>query len=86
MQDDSVTNSAPRSPRRLFVGRERELAALRANVDDAVGGHGGVVLLAGEAGIGKTRTAEELAEYARARGASEEWACARCRLPSRSRS
>jgi transcriptional regulator with AAA-type ATPase domain len=50
-----------------FVGREAELAALTADLDAAVAGRGGVVLLAGEPGIGKTRLAEELAAQARAR-------------------
>ena len=49
----------------VFVGRERELGELRRAVDEARGGAGGLVLLVGEPGIGKTRTAEELATYAR---------------------
>ncbi len=56
-----------------YVGRERELQNLRAAVDDAIPGRGRVALLAGEPGIGKTRTAEELAVYARLRGAEALW-------------
>jgi AAA ATPase domain len=56
-----------------FVGREAELAALTADLDAALAGRGGVVLLAGEAGIGKTRLAEELAAQASARGALVLW-------------
>src|SRR6266536_1711889 len=56
-----------------FVGREAELAALSADLDAAAGGCGGVVLLAGEPGIGKTRLAEELAAQATARGALVLW-------------
>jgi DNA-binding NarL/FixJ family response regulator len=56
-----------------FVGREGELAALTADLDAAVGGRGGVVLLAGEPGIGKTRLAEELAAQATAQGALVLW-------------
>jgi len=48
----------------IFVGRQRELAALTAPMDDALEGRGQIVMLAGEPGIGKTRTAQELASYA----------------------
>jgi hypothetical protein len=56
-----------------FVGREGELAALTADLDTAGAGHGGVVLLSGEPGVGKTRLAEELAAQATARGALVLW-------------
>jgi predicted ATPase len=56
-----------------FVGRAGELAVLAADLDAAVAGRGGVVLLAGEPGIGKTRLAEELAAQATARGALVLW-------------
>jgi eukaryotic-like serine/threonine-protein kinase len=58
-----------------YVGRETELAALTADLQAAVAGRGGVVLLAGEPGIGKTRLAEELAAQATARGALVLWGC-----------
>jgi serine/threonine protein kinase len=57
----------------VFVGREEELEALRAGVDGALSGRGQVLLLVGEPGIGKTRTSEELATYARLRGAQVLW-------------
>lgn len=50
-----------------FVGRAHEPAMLRASLEEAADGHGRLVLVAGEPGIGKTRLAEELAGYARAR-------------------
>ncbi|MGH7963729.1 MAG: ATP-binding protein [Candidatus Binatia bacterium] len=50
-----------------LVGREREMAELRASLEDACAGHGRLVLLVGDAGIGKTRTAHELATVARMR-------------------
>ncbi|MDX6486140.1 MAG: hypothetical protein QOF43_1293 [Gaiellaceae bacterium] len=51
-----------------FVGREREAASLRAALERAESGHGGLVLLRGEAGAGKTRLIRELAHEAAADG------------------
>ena len=52
-----------------FVGREAEIAALVAAIDDAFAGRGRLVLLVGEPGIGKSRLADELIAIARDRGA-----------------
>ena len=52
-----------------FVGRVTELAQLAAGLDAAEQGEPGLVLLGGEAGIGKTRLSTELAAVAAARGA-----------------
>ena len=57
----------------MLVGRRLAVGALRSAVDAAVGGAGGVVLLAGEAGMGKTALAAEALAYARARGAAAVW-------------
>jgi hypothetical protein len=54
----------------MLVGRRLAIGALRPAVDAAAGGAGGVVLLAGEAGMGKTALASEAAAYAKARGAA----------------
>jgi predicted ATPase len=43
------------------------MAELRTSLAKAIAGHGQLTLLVGEAGIGKTRTAEELAVHARSR-------------------
>ncbi|HET6870862.1 MAG TPA: AAA family ATPase [Solirubrobacteraceae bacterium] len=51
----------------VFVGRGGELAALVAALESAVAGEPAVVLVGGEAGVGKTRLVEEAAERARAR-------------------
>jgi class 3 adenylate cyclase len=51
-----------------FTGRRSELRRLMARLEEARTGQGGVVLLAGEPGIGKTRLIEEIAEAARGRG------------------
>ncbi|HEX2241353.1 MAG TPA: AAA family ATPase [Actinomycetota bacterium] len=57
----------------LLVGRERELSALEAALDGALGGRGRVVLLVGDPGIGKTRLADEVSARARAKGAVVAW-------------
>ena len=57
-------------PSAVFVGREDALASLETAFADAVGGRGRLVLLVGEPGIGKTRTAEEFARRAIEAGAS----------------
>jgi tetratricopeptide (TPR) repeat protein len=50
--------------RTTFVGRETERAAIRAVINRALNGHGTVVMLGGGPGVGKTRLAMEMAEYA----------------------
>jgi DNA-binding CsgD family transcriptional regulator len=57
-----------------MVGRDRELARVTRLLDDAVAGRGRLVLCTGEAGIGKTRLAEESAALAAARGVPVAWA------------
>ena len=52
----------------VFVGRARELEELERALDQARAGSGATVLVAGEAGIGKTRLASELAMRARSAG------------------
>lgn len=60
-------------PTAPFVGRTEELAALGARLDAARAGSGGLVLLAGEPGIGKTRLAEQLAAAAQGQGVPVLW-------------
>ena len=50
--------------RTAFVGREPEVSAIRAAIDRALSGHGSIVMLAGGPGVGKTRLAMEMADYA----------------------
>lgn len=54
--------------RAQFVGRESELSRLREWLDAAERGDGGIVLLQGEAGIGKSRLLREVAECAHSGG------------------
>jgi len=52
-----------------IVGRAKEWSAL-VNAYETIGGDGHVVILEGEAGIGKTRLAEEFLAHIQARGAA----------------
>jgi class 3 adenylate cyclase/predicted ATPase len=54
LREQSEAHAAPR----LMVGREAELAEFEAMLDRARGGQGGVLLLSGAAGIGKSRMVE----------------------------
>ncbi|GAB3845335.1 ATP-binding protein [Dactylosporangium cerinum] len=58
----------PRIGERI-IGRDHPAALLRAAVDRAVASHGGLVLVAGEPGIGKTTLVTAAADEARQRGA-----------------
>jgi ATP/maltotriose-dependent transcriptional regulator MalT len=52
-----------------LIGRSEDLAALDAALEDARGGDPVVILIAGEAGMGKTRLVQEFCERAYAQGA-----------------
>ncbi|MET7803460.1 AAA family ATPase [Micromonospora chersina] len=52
-----------------IIGREHPAALLRAEVDRVTASHGGLVLVAGEPGIGKTTLVSAAADEARRRGA-----------------
>lgn len=56
-----------------FVGREVEINSLRSSLEHARAGHGRLVLLQGEPGMGKTRLCEEVADRARAHGVRVLW-------------
>ncbi len=61
---------SPRVSSTVFVGRGHELDELRAAFERATTGEPGVVLIGGEAGVGKTRLVAELANQLRAGGAT----------------
>jgi class 3 adenylate cyclase len=54
--------------RTVFVGREAELRQLQAAFDTALSGNGGLVMVVGEPGIGKTALTGQLATYVAMRG------------------
>ncbi len=57
-----------------FVGRGADVAELEAVLERTGSGHGELVLVPGEAGVGKTRLAEEVVDRARAWGMTVAWA------------
>jgi class 3 adenylate cyclase/tetratricopeptide (TPR) repeat protein len=63
-----VRPSAVPAPLTPFVERDAERASLRRLLDDARAGHGRLGLVAGEAGVGKSRLVAEIGEEAEARG------------------
>lgn len=69
-QSPGLTLPSPPRPAetagRRYFGRDGEMSRLLARVADAGAGRGGVVLLAGEPGIGKSHALEQLAGEARA--------------------
>ena len=74
-RESQIGRPTPGSQRtdRVFVGRQREMAELTAALEDALSGQGRLIMLAGEPGIGKTRTAQELGALAEQRGAQVLW-------------
>jgi predicted ATPase len=50
--------------RTAFVARENKRCAIRAAIDRALSGRGSLVMLGGGTGVGKTRLAMEMTEYA----------------------
>ena len=75
LEENPRDAAAPDRPslRGAFVGREIELQRLRQGIEEALAERSRFYLLTGEAGIGKTRTAEELARHAAERGLRCLW-------------
>src|SRR5579862_7624616 len=84
---ERTARSHPRSPgycvfvadgrgerRTRIIGRDPELARVGPLLEDALAGRGRLIVCTGEAGIGKTRLAEEIAALAGAQGAAVVWA------------
>ena len=64
-----MTDPAPSASCPSLVGRERAQGELGAALTAALAGRGSLVLIAGEAGIGKTALADALCNEAAERGA-----------------
>ena len=67
------THSSSRLRNIAFVGRQQEMGELMGALEDALSGSGGLVMLVGEPGIGKTRTAQEFADIAERQGTRVLW-------------
>ena len=59
-----ISNSVELEKDTAFVGRQSELEILLRSIEKAQGGHGNVILLAGDTGVGKTRLAYEVLQRA----------------------
>lgn len=67
--DARGSGSAPPGTGRLFVGRERAIQRMLAQLERRNEAQPGMIVVSGEAGVGKTRLLEEFAHQARQRGA-----------------
>lgn len=65
----ATIGAVPRWEDPPLIGRAAELARLMTHVDQAVEGRPSAVLVAGDAGVGKTRLLDELSRQATGRGA-----------------
>src|SRR3989442_13364232 len=68
---------SPRAHQAGIQGREAELRLIGARLDEVAGGSGGVIVVEGASGIGKTRLPLEAVRYTKRRGGS--LTASRCR-------
>jgi DNA-binding SARP family transcriptional activator len=77
LRQDPALEYVPSKPQLLpssgLIGREDEVDRLREALESALAGDGRLVTVTGEAGIGKTRLAEQLAQLAGRSGAMVVW-------------
>ena len=65
----SAAQQIPDVSRMPLIGRDHELTELRRKLYEALAGHGSMVLIGGEAGVGKSYLARAVLEEAQSRGA-----------------
>jgi len=65
----SAAQQIPDVSRMPLIGRDHELTELRRKLYEALAGHGSMVLIGGEAGVGKSHLARAVLEEAQSRGA-----------------
>jgi predicted ATPase/DNA-binding SARP family transcriptional activator len=70
----SLAGQVSASEDSILVGREKEWQAMQLALEAAANGKGSFIALLGEAGIGKTRLARDLAAYAYQQGSIVLWA------------
>jgi len=73
LSQEKLFSAVPTAGEGPLVGRVRELRELHDAFDHASRGHGGVQLILGDPGVGKTRLAAALAEQAAGAGARVIW-------------
>ncbi|MEA2509064.1 MAG: hypothetical protein QOG21_1146, partial [Actinomycetota bacterium] len=76
LTDSPADSDIPAQDRPPLVGRERELQAARGSLDELLQGQGGLLLMIGEPGVGKSRLKQQFALEAAERGA--RWMEGRC--------
>jgi len=69
-----AARAAATGSHRPFVGRDDAVAQMSIALENAAAGYGSVLRVCGEAGIGKTRLAEEVRDIAAASGWTTAWA------------
>jgi len=69
-EESPLFGEAEQSP---FVGRDSERSRLAQRLDEVLDGAGGLVLVEGESGVGKTRLLHEVVDDARWRGMDVLW-------------
>ena len=67
-ESESSSNSSTSMSLTPLIDRVEEMAVLKEAADQALNDQGRIVVLRGEAGIGKTRLTQELRAYARSKG------------------